>query len=220
MTGVFPSPLEILWETRGHNRALADWVIIKLGVPSGKVYGFEIDTACFNENHGPAVTAEGTFLDGSHLDANTPVRIARFRSLGTTVPVFPSDPDAIIDLAHVSFGGLEISYRDRNFETKAANLLLPGRGKDPEPGHVDWVAVKVVIVDILLFCGNYSQAVEIYTINSSDQHIASDASGWELIVPAHSCEADKEHAFQSPSSRTLTEKRLLILKWPSFLTEG
>ncbi|KAG0638808.1 hypothetical protein HOY80DRAFT_1076642 [Tuber brumale] len=74
MTGVFPSPLGILWEIRGHNRALADWVIIKLEVPSGKVYGFEIDTAFFNENHGPAVTAEGTFLDGSHLDANTPVR--------------------------------------------------------------------------------------------------------------------------------------------------
>ncbi|CAZ80258.1 unnamed protein product [Tuber melanosporum] len=74
MMGVVPSPLEILWETRGHNRAPANRVTIKLGVPSGKVYGFEIDTSCFNKNHGPAVTAEGTFLDGSHLDANTPVR--------------------------------------------------------------------------------------------------------------------------------------------------
>ncbi|KAG0642799.1 hypothetical protein HOY80DRAFT_917199 [Tuber brumale] len=73
MTGVFPSPLEILWETRRHNKAPAHWVIIKPGAPSGKVHGFKIDTARFNENHTPAVTIEGTFLDGSHPDANIPV---------------------------------------------------------------------------------------------------------------------------------------------------
>ncbi|KAG0642798.1 hypothetical protein HOY80DRAFT_860433, partial [Tuber brumale] len=76
-----------------------------------------------------------------------------FRLFGTTVPVFSSDPDAIIGLARVSSGGLEISYSDRNFGTKAADLLLPGRGKDAgngwetnrsrEPGHVDWVAVNI-----------------------------------------------------------------------------
>ena len=80
--------------------------------------------------------------------------ISRFRLFGTVVPVFPSDPDAIIDLAHVSSGGLAISCSEQHFGTKTANLLLPGRGKDAgngwetrrsrEPGHVDWVVVKLV----------------------------------------------------------------------------
>jgi len=104
------------------------------------------------------------FPDGGKLLTNstpkntrstdTLLGIARFRLFGTVVPIFPSDPDAIIDLAHVSSGGLAISYSDQNFGTKAANLLLPGRGKDAgngwetkrsrEPGHVDWVVVKLV----------------------------------------------------------------------------
>ncbi|KAG0640719.1 galactose-binding domain-like protein [Tuber brumale] len=215
------------WYDGRHSKAPADWVIIKPGAPSGKVRGFKIDTARFSENHTPAVTAEGTILDGSHPDANIPwEEILTMQECGPSqrhswklssptakayfhvylnmfrdgFPVFPSDPDAIIDLARVSSG--------------AADLLLPGRGKDAgngwetnrsrELGHVGWVAIKIgapgyieeVIVDTLHFLGDYPQAVEIYTINSSDQHIAGDASGWELIVPAHSCEADKEHAFQ------------------------
>ncbi|PUU82299.1 galactose-binding domain-like protein [Tuber borchii] len=256
------------WETRRHNKAPADWVIIKLGVASGKVHGFEVDTAFFSGNHAPAVTVEGTFLEGGHPDANTaweeilPMQacgpsqrhiwqldsptakayshvrlkmfpdggISRFRLFGTVVPVFPSDPDAIIDLAHVSSGGLAISCSEQHFGTKTANLLLPGRGKDAgngwetrrsrEPGHVDWVVVKLgapgyieeIIVDTLHFRGNYPQAVEIYAINSSDQHIAGDANGWELIVPKHSCEADKEHAFTSILLQNVNEKVVTHVK--------
>jgi allantoicase len=59
------------WETRRHNPAPADWVIIKLGVPSGKVHGVEIDTAFFNGNHAPAISVEGVFLEGSRPDENT-----------------------------------------------------------------------------------------------------------------------------------------------------
>ncbi|KAG0640008.1 galactose-binding domain-like protein [Tuber brumale] len=260
------------WETRRHNKAPADWVIIKLGVASGRVHGFEVDTAFFKGNYAPAVTVEGTFLDGSHPDASTvweeilPMQecgpsqrhiwklstpttkayshvrlnmfpdggIARFRLLGTAVPVFPSDPDAIIDLAHVSSGGLAISCSEQNFGTKKDNLLLPGRGEDAgngwetkrsrEPGHVDWVVVKLgapgyigeVIVDTLHFRGNYPQAVEIYAINSPEQHVASDANEWELIVPAHACEADKEHAFpstllQNVNGKVFTHVKMVII---------
>ncbi|KAF2747039.1 Allantoicase [Sporormia fimetaria CBS 119925] len=49
------------WETRRHNQEPFDWVIIKLGVASGKVAGVEIDTAHFNGNHAPEIAVQGTF---------------------------------------------------------------------------------------------------------------------------------------------------------------
>ncbi|KAF2477828.1 Allantoicase [Lindgomyces ingoldianus] len=50
------------WETRRHNTDPADWVVIRLGVASGKVAGVEIDTAFFNGNHAPEVAVEGCFV--------------------------------------------------------------------------------------------------------------------------------------------------------------
>ena len=44
---------------------------------------------------------------------DTLVGIARFRLFGTAVPVFSSDPDAIIELTHVSSADLAISYTDQ-----------------------------------------------------------------------------------------------------------
>jgi allantoicase len=49
------------WETRRHNPAPFDYVIIRLGVASGVVKGVEIDTAFFNGNHAPAISVEGCF---------------------------------------------------------------------------------------------------------------------------------------------------------------
>ena len=90
--------------------------------------------------------------------SNPLLGIACFCLIGTAVPVFPSDPDAIIDLAHASSGGVAISYSDQNFGTKEANLFLPGRGKDVgsgwetnrsrELGNVDWAVVKLVRLSI------------------------------------------------------------------------
>ncbi|KAI9811779.1 MAG: Allantoicase [Pycnora praestabilis] len=50
------------WETRRHNSTPFDWVIIRLGVASGKVKGVEIDTAFFNGNHAPAIAVQGCFI--------------------------------------------------------------------------------------------------------------------------------------------------------------
>ncbi|KAF3928550.1 Allantoicase [Orbilia brochopaga] len=55
------------WETRRHNTEPEDWVIIKLGVNSGRIFGFEVDTAFFNGNHAPAVTVQGLFSPPSSL---------------------------------------------------------------------------------------------------------------------------------------------------------
>ena len=49
------------WETRRHNPAPFDWVVIRLGVASGTVAGVEVDTAFFSGNHAPAVSVEGCF---------------------------------------------------------------------------------------------------------------------------------------------------------------
>ncbi|KAK3683766.1 galactose-binding domain-like protein [Podospora appendiculata] len=49
------------WETRRHNTAPFDWVVIRLGVASGTVEGVEVDTAFFSGNHAPAISVEGCF---------------------------------------------------------------------------------------------------------------------------------------------------------------
>jgi allantoicase len=49
------------WETRRHNPAPFDWVVIRLGVASGRVRGVEIDTAFFDGNHAPEISVDGVF---------------------------------------------------------------------------------------------------------------------------------------------------------------
>ncbi|PNS15412.1 hypothetical protein CAC42_671 [Sphaceloma murrayae] len=49
------------WETRRHNPEPFDWVVLRLGVSSGRVKGVEIDTAFFNGNQAPEVVVEGCF---------------------------------------------------------------------------------------------------------------------------------------------------------------
>ncbi|KAI4244616.1 MAG: hypothetical protein LQ352_006756 [Teloschistes flavicans] len=49
------------WETRRHNPEAYDWVIIKLGVASGRVEGIEIDTAFFDGNHAEGVEVQGCY---------------------------------------------------------------------------------------------------------------------------------------------------------------
>lgn len=49
------------WETRRHNPAPFDWVVIRLGVASGTVEGVEVDTFAFSGNHAPFISVEGCF---------------------------------------------------------------------------------------------------------------------------------------------------------------
>ncbi|KAF3927924.1 Allantoicase [Dactylellina cionopaga] len=49
------------WETRRHNPEPEDWVIVKLGVAAGRIFGFEVDTAFFNGNHAPEVTVQALY---------------------------------------------------------------------------------------------------------------------------------------------------------------
>ncbi|KAF2770400.1 hypothetical protein EJ03DRAFT_310696 [Teratosphaeria nubilosa] len=54
------------WETRRHNPEPFDWVVIRLGVASGKVRGVEIDTAFFNGNQAPEIAVQGCFVDADN----------------------------------------------------------------------------------------------------------------------------------------------------------
>lgn len=59
------------WETRRHNPGPFDWVVIRLGVSSGKVQGIEIDTAHFNGNEAPAIAVEGAYAPDVDKDTVT-----------------------------------------------------------------------------------------------------------------------------------------------------
>lgn len=57
------------WETRRHNSEPYDWVVIRLGVASGRVRGVEIDTAFFDGNHAPEIAVEACFEPDADADA-------------------------------------------------------------------------------------------------------------------------------------------------------
>ena len=126
--------------------------------------------------------------------------IGRFRLYGHTVPVFPSDPSEVIDLAAMTNGGVATRCSDQHFGRKD-NLLLPGRGVDMgdgwetkrsrEKGHVDWVIVKLgapgeiakLIVDTAHFKGNFPQKVQIFGAEGTDEP-AVDGEKWtEILAP-------------------------------------
>ncbi|SCU77905.1 LAFA_0A03928g1_1 [Lachancea sp. 'fantastica'] len=66
------------WETRRHNTAEYDWVILKMGVAAAHIVGCEVDTAFFNGNHAPAISVEGLYFekdgsDGENIAENSPL---------------------------------------------------------------------------------------------------------------------------------------------------
>ncbi|PYI10269.1 allantoicase, expressed, purine use [Aspergillus sclerotiicarbonarius CBS 121057] len=50
------------WETRRHNPAPYDWVVIKLGVSSASIQGVEIDTGFFTGNYGEKASLQATYV--------------------------------------------------------------------------------------------------------------------------------------------------------------
>ncbi|KAL9131061.1 MAG: hypothetical protein Q9175_006864 [Cornicularia normoerica] len=56
------------WETRRHNRAPPDWVVLRLGPAAGIVMGVEADTAFFDGNHAESVEVWGTYETGEGAD--------------------------------------------------------------------------------------------------------------------------------------------------------
>jgi allantoicase len=261
------------WETRRHNTAPFDYVVIRLGVASGTVEGVEVDTAFFSGNHAPAISVEGVFSSSDEEVVNwkgergnwepilglqecgpsqrfgwkltsptkkpyTHVRlnmypdggIARFRLFGHAVPVFPEDPEAIVDLAAAQNGGVAISCSDQHFGV-IANLILPGRGKDMGDGwetsrsrgkdHVDWAIIKLgakgrirnLVVDTAFFRGNFPQKAKVEAIDwSGEGEPGALAADWVEVVAASKCSPDKEHELESlVKDKTFTHVKLVMI---------
>lgn len=156
--------------------------------------------------------------------------IARFRLFGHAVPVFPSDINAIFDLAAAVNGGVAISCSDQHFGTKD-NLLLPGRGKDMGDGwetarsrgkdHVDWTIVRLgakgmvekIVVDTAHFRGNFPQKVRVQGIEwNGEGEPGSAEEGWRELIGELKCEPDKEHEVKCVvKGIALTHVKLIII---------
>ncbi|KAJ4159948.1 uncharacterized protein LMH87_007883 [Akanthomyces muscarius] len=154
--------------------------------------------------------------------------IARFRLFGHAVPVFPADPNAVLDLAAAQNGGVAVSCSDQHFGTKD-NLLLPGRGKDMGDGwetarsrgkdHVDWTIVKLgapgyidkLVVDTAHFRGNFPQKVRLEAIKSTSASPAADDAGWKEVVAPSKTKADLEHEFASADTDSVFTHIKLVM---------
>ena len=146
--------------------------------------------------------------------------IARFRVYGHPEPVWPSDPNAEVELSAAVNGGVAIAASDEHFGRKGY-LILPGRGKDMGDGwetrrsrgagHFDWAIIKLgargqikrIVVDTLHFRGNFPRGVRVESldmgdVNSNDAEIVSENdSRWVEVVSTQLCEKDKIHEFVS-----------------------
>jgi allantoicase len=78
------------WETRRHNPAPFDYVIVRLGVASGRVEGVEVDTAFFSGNHAPEISVEGCFSDNDEEVASWGGARGSWQPILGTSPCGPS----------------------------------------------------------------------------------------------------------------------------------
>jgi len=82
------------WETRRHNAAEYDWVVIRLGVAAGRIRGFEIDTAFFNGNHAPAIAIQAAFSPGDNDEKIASQEYAGWKTILERVECGPSQRHA------------------------------------------------------------------------------------------------------------------------------
>ena len=137
--------------------------------------------------------------------------IARFRVYGQALPVLPSSLDTVIELSAAQNGGVAVSWSDQHFGT-AANLLLPGRGKDMgdgwetkrsrSKGHVDWAIIRLglpgtierIVADTMHFRGNFPRGVraEGISVEEGEGEPAADDERWIEIMKETEGQKDAE----------------------------
>ena len=64
------------WETRRKRSAGHDWAIVKLG-RRGRIAGFDVDTSHFTGNYAPAISIEGTLIEGTLAESDDPEALQR-----------------------------------------------------------------------------------------------------------------------------------------------
>jgi allantoicase len=149
------------WETRRHNPDPTDWVVVKLGVPAGVVYGIEVDTAHFDGNHAPAVVVYGSSRSTGEWEVLLPKQPCGPSQRHIWVLPNPSKEISYVKLEQIPDGGIArfklygravpvipedpaavfdlaaggLVLKDSNGHySRSANLLLPGRGRNMGDG--------------------------------------------------------------------------------------
>ena len=123
------------------------------------------------------------------------------------------DPNEVIDLAAMEWGGRALYCNDEHFGAKA-NLIAPGRGvnmgdgwetrRRRVPGN-DWAVLELahpgviekIIVDTAHFKGNYPDRFSIQATGGSlsDADAIAQSESWTILLPEQKLEADREHEF-------------------------
>ncbi|KAH7919925.1 allantoicase [Leucogyrophana mollusca] len=157
--------------------------------------------------------------------------IARFRVYGHVAPVYPVEPWATVDLAHVFSGGRVVFTSDQHFGT-ASNLILPGRGKDMgdgwettrsrQEGHKDWVIIKLGIgailksaeIDTIHFKGNFPESFDLHALHSLDDVPDSDSADWTPILPRTKLGPHRQHFFELENVRKKVYTHVKVTIYP------
>ncbi|CAI8500364.1 unnamed protein product [Hanseniaspora opuntiae] len=155
------------WETRRHNPAEFDYVIIRSGVKKGsKIVGCEVDTTFFTGNNGEYFEVEGSFLDDFYGECDLKQLkwdcVVAKSKLEPTQRHFYLNTDGLTEKSYNIFkfkmfpdGGISRFrlYGRVEHYSSPSNLLLPGSGynmgdgwetkRSRDKGHTDWAIVKL-----------------------------------------------------------------------------
>jgi allantoicase len=128
----------------------------------------------------------------------------------------------VVEVSAAVNGGLALAASDQHYGT-AANLLLPGRGKDMgdgwetkrsrAPGHVDWAILKFgaaarvqrIVVDTMHFRGNFPREIKVHLANFPVGSDGRDAESIQWVQAVHQQAMDKDTEFEFELANGLAE---------------
>jgi len=142
--------------------------------------------------------------------------VARLKVYGDVTPDWHThQPDAVLDLAAVEYGGRVVACNDMFFGNME-NLIMPGRGRNTgdawetrrkrESGF-DWAIVKLghpgvvkkLNVDTAWHIGNYPDTCRIegcYAPDLNVDNLSLHETQWKEILPQSKLQADRPHNFE------------------------
>lgn len=154
--------------------------------------------------------------------------IARFRLFGVVVPVFPTSVEQEVELSAASMGGMVVGASEEHFGSRAANVLLPGRGVDMgggwetrrsrERGHTDWIVVRLgsrgrvsrVVVDTAFYRGNFPRGCRVERCDAQEETVEGEDGRWTELVGLRELGPDREHEY-SVKGEVCTHLKLTII---------
>jgi allantoicase len=162
-----------------------------------------------------AIAHHGTFTH-VRLNIHPDGGVARLRVYGEAAVDAPAlaRSKRLVDLASIRSGGLVLGASDMHFGAKD-NLIMPGRSANMGdgwetrrrrgPGH-DWLVLRLgaagvlakVEIDTNHFKGNYPDTASLEgcrTTEASLEALASDALGWEEVLPRTKLRPHRRHFF-------------------------